>query len=107
MSVQLPIIKKIPPRRCVGTRHHRYLGQTDNVNNAVSRLMIMGNLKDMILRKKIPETGFFRRRFFLETRFLCLSPQNIPLVRRLGCKNPRTLQLIALFVRYSLKASFV
>ncbi len=64
MSVQLPIIKKISPRRCVGTRHHRYLGQTMDVNNAVSRLMIMGNLKDMILRKTLPETGFLRRSIF-------------------------------------------
>ena len=33
--------------RCVGT-HHRYLGQTDNFDRAVSRLLIMGNRPDMI-----------------------------------------------------------
>ncbi len=40
--------KKTSQSRCVGTRHHRCLAQTDNVDRAVSRLMIMGNLKDII-----------------------------------------------------------
>ncbi len=35
--------KKTSQSRCVGTRHQRYLRQTDNVNLAVSRLPIMGN----------------------------------------------------------------
>ncbi len=28
--------KTTSPSRCVGTRHQRYLGQTDNINRAVS-----------------------------------------------------------------------
>ena len=48
MSIELPIIKNITSS-CVGTRHQRFLGQTDNVNRAVFRLLITGNRPDMIL----------------------------------------------------------
>ena len=40
--------KKTSQSCCVGARHHRYLGQTDKVNHAVPRLLIMGNRQDMI-----------------------------------------------------------
>ncbi len=53
MSVELPIIKN--RTSSLRREHQKYLGQTDNVNRTVSRLLIMGNRQEIILRKK---TGF-------------------------------------------------